>query len=135
MVQLEPRRFEQILQLRQTSRTRNRCGNARTRDQPRERDTRGRGLAFRSHLVQSVQDSQPTFVQILLDCPTASALRQIIFGAVFARQKSGSQREVRNHAETFSTTKRFQLIFVNGTVVKVIQRLKTLVSCQPETAT
>src|SRR6185436_110815 len=40
---------------------------------------------------------------------------------------------VRNHAKTFPNTKRLEFVFVNCTVVEIIQRLETFISRKTQT--
>src|ERR1700724_3944674 len=89
----------------------------------------GRALSFR-HLVERAQDSETALVQIFLHEGPSRTLGQIRFGTVLARKKSAGQRKVRNHADVFAQAKRRQLRFELRPVVKVVERLQTLVPRQ-----
>src|ERR1043165_7672283 len=80
-----------------------------------------------------MQNPKPALVQILLHRITTRTLRQIRFRTVLARKKSSRQRVIRNYTDMLALTQRLQFVFVNSAVVKIVERLKTLISRQAQT--
>ncbi len=129
-VQLKVRRFHQFLQLLDAGGARNRGGDARPRNQPGNRHFPRRGIKLGSHFIQRGQNSEPAIVQIFLHHLPARSLGKIALRPVLARQKSASQRKIRNYADAFLQAERFEILFIGGSFVKVVVRLQALVAWQ-----
>ena len=72
------------------------------------------------HLVQRIENPESPLVQVFLDVLASRAARQVLFRAVFAREKPGAQGKVGDDAQSLFPAEGFELRFILGTIVQVV---------------
>ena len=130
-IQRQTRGADQLIQLRQRGGADDRRGDARTRDQPGQRDLRRRDAVFARHLIQRRQDAETARVQVAFDDAIATLTFALIrFAAVFAGQKAAGQREEVDHPEAMALRHPLQLGFIPCARIQIVFRLQGFVARQ-----
>src|SRR5690606_15053986 len=107
-----------------------RRGDARTRDDPGERDLGLPGAMARRHRVERSENAPAAPVQIFSDAAAARAFVEIGLAAVFARKEAPGEAVIGDNADLLAHAEVAQRSVEAGAVVEIVFGLKHLVARQ-----